>query len=192
MTPIGKGTSSRKTAIKWNREQLRHWVSARASRTKQDLLAIGSPAGNPISSGMVSQSAWHSSRCRYDIDIDVAVVLTGESYQRTVGRKLRISFHTSARRQSRRCAAFPADYPQIAGVDENDLTSAQRRLLKQRRFDGLCLADARESEQESRSGGVSFSFQILSTKIQEGLSKPTQMIYLWDLYCNQPHFASEG
>jgi len=89
------------------------------------------------------------------------LIVAGVLYTASPSRKL-IALDAATGRQSRRGAAVSADYPQVAGVDEDDLRAAQRRLLKQQRLNGLRRGHAGEREQESSKEECLQHFNSLS------------------------------
>ena len=68
---------------------------------------------------------------RYDVDVDVAIVFTAEGDECAVGREVRIEFVTDAGGETARFATGAGDDPEIAGVFEDDLRLAERRVAKE-------------------------------------------------------------
>src|SRR5438067_11578694 len=83
---------------------------------------------------MIGQSVWHAARCRDNVHIYVAVVLTAERDLRTIWREMRIEFTPDSSRQAARLAPLPAYDPKIVRVLEYNLCLTDSGVAKQQRL----------------------------------------------------------
>ena len=109
---------------------------ARPSRAEEDPLAVGRPADDLVRIRMIGQPAGDAPGRRDDIDVRVPVVLPGEGDERAVGGEGRQALEADAGRQPRGRASVAPDEPEVAGVGEDDVRPAERRVLGQERLFG--------------------------------------------------------
>ena len=109
---------------------------ARPPRAEEDPLAVGRPADDLVRIRMIGQPAGDAPGRRDDVDVRVPVVLPGEGDERAVGGEGRQALEADAGRQPRCRAAVAPDEPEVAGVGENDVRPAERRVLGQERLFG--------------------------------------------------------
>ena len=83
---------------------------------------------------MPGESLGHAAGSGDDEDVDIAVVLAGEGDAGAVGREGGIGFGAGAAGEADGVAAFARDAPQVARVDEDDVSFAEGWLLQQQRF----------------------------------------------------------
>src|SRR5712692_3600837 len=80
---------------------------------------------------MVCQTLRNAALCRYDKNIRIAIVFTGEQDLRAVWREDGIGFRTAAGSETNRFAPVTADAPEIIRISKYDMRAVQRGLLEQ-------------------------------------------------------------
>src|SRR5262249_35761218 len=93
---------------------------AEAVGAEQNILSVRSPAEHDVVRRMKRQPLGLAAFGRNDVNVRIAVILTGEGDPLPVGRKLRKKLVADVRGQAPRRAAFPRRNPQVAGIREHD------------------------------------------------------------------------
>ncbi len=121
---------------------------------EEDLLAIGSPAGDVFFGRVIGEAPRHASGSGDDIDIAVAIIFPGEGDHRTVGGEVGEGLDSDSGSQAACIATVAAHNPEIVRVIEDNLCLAHRRKTEQERGIGLACCRFRkcrdDGEQQDR------------------------------------------
>src|SRR5262245_22669944 len=83
---------------------------------------------------MAGQSFGDAARSRHCIDVDVAVVFTGEGYSITIRREARGRLYSDPGGQTARLAAVTRYDPEISRIGEDDMSPAECGVAHQQRL----------------------------------------------------------
>jgi hypothetical protein len=136
-------------AVDGDSEQLVEARVAGAAGREQDCRAIGSPAEGHVDTGVIGQAAWLTTGRGNHVDIEIAVILAGESDLAAIGRVVRAELPADTAGQPAGLAAIAADGPQVAGIAEGDVRAAERGFLQKQWLVVVGAARQRDDEQQA-------------------------------------------
>ena len=134
---LGQREGSRQPARRWHRVELPE-TGGRcfASRLEEDV-AVGCPALRDIGGWVPGEALGLAAGGRHEVDVGVAVVLTGKGDPAPVGAEGGVGLRALGAGQADRVAAVPRDLPEVVGVREDDVRGAHVGLTQEARALGL-------------------------------------------------------